>query len=74
MVASLEKECNELEGEYRYLTEEKRALELVLRTKQASLPKKDLTLEKLKMDTRSLDAQLEDDAKRLEELRYIVIL
>jgi hypothetical protein len=26
------------------------------------------------MDTRSLDAQLEDDAKRLEELRYIVIL
>lgn len=69
MVASLEKECNELEGEYRYLTEEKRALELVLRTKQASLPKKDLTLEKLKMDSRSLDAQLEDDAKRLEELR-----
>ncbi|ORZ17904.1 RecF/RecN/SMC [Absidia repens] len=69
MVATLEKERNDLEMEFRKLVEEKRALELVLRAKQASLPKKQMVLEKLQLDVRSLDSQLEDDNRRLEELK-----
>ncbi|KAI8084576.1 RecF/RecN/SMC [Halteromyces radiatus] len=69
LVASLEKERNDLEMEYRNIQEEKRALDLVLRTKKSTLPKKEVTLEKLQMDARSLDTQLQDDTKRLEELK-----
>lgn len=69
VVASLEKERNDLELEYRNVTEERRALELVLRTKRSTLPKKEVVLEKLQMDSRSLETQLEDDTNRLNELR-----
>ncbi|CAO3598210.1 unnamed protein product [Absidia cylindrospora] len=69
MVATLEKERNDLEKEFRNLVEEKRALELVLRAKQTHLPKRQMALEKLQLDVRSLDSQLEDDKQRLEELK-----
>ncbi|ORX60365.1 RecF/RecN/SMC protein [Hesseltinella vesiculosa] len=68
-VATLEKERDDLERELRDIVEEKRSVELVHRSKRSVLPKKELALEKLQMDARSLDSQIQDDTKRLEELK-----
>ncbi|KAI8069201.1 RecF/RecN/SMC, partial [Gongronella butleri] len=71
-VAALETERDELEREYRDIVEEKRSLEIVLRNKHQSLPKLEVTLEKLQMDARAIDSQIDDDTKRLDELKMEV--
>ncbi|KAI8147562.1 hypothetical protein BJV82DRAFT_351738 [Fennellomyces sp. T-0311] len=68
-VATLERERDKLEEEFRNIVEEKRAGELGLRSKRESLPRKQMTLEKLQMDMRSLDKQLEDERARLVSLK-----
>lgn len=68
-VAELEKERDDLEREYRNTADEKRATDLALRRKKEYLPKIEVQLEKLQMDMRSLDSQLEDENARLVELK-----
>jgi structural maintenance of chromosome 4 len=68
-VAKLEQERDHLEVEYRNAVEEKRATDLGLRKKKETLPRKELALEKLQMDLNSLEEQLQDETKRLEQLK-----
>lgn len=69
VVAELERERDELERDYRNCADEKRATDLALRRKKDFLPKLEVTLEKLQMDMRSLDSQLEDENERLVQLK-----
>lgn len=69
VVAELERERDESERDYRNCADEKRATELALRRKKEHLPKMEVTLEKLQMDMRSLDSQLEDENERLVQLK-----
>lgn len=68
-VAELERERDDLEREYRNVVDEKRAAETALRRKKEYLPKIEVTLEKLQMDIKSLESQLEDENNRLIELK-----
>jgi structural maintenance of chromosome 4 len=68
-VAELERERDDLERDYRNTADEKRATELALRRKKEFLPKMEVQFEKLQMDMRSLDSQLDDENKRLIDLK-----
>ncbi|KAF7724063.1 hypothetical protein EC973_001396 [Apophysomyces ossiformis] len=67
-VARLEKERDKLEAGLQDIIQERRAAELALRSTKDMLPRKEVTLEKLQMDIRSLEKQVGDENKRLEEL------
>ncbi|KAG1471270.1 hypothetical protein G6F56_002222 [Rhizopus delemar] len=68
-VADLESERDELEKKYKDISEEKRATELGLKRKKDHLPRLELSSEKLQMDLKSLETQLEDEHGRIEELK-----
>ena len=68
-VAQLERERDKLEEELRNIVEQKRAAELGFRSMKDSLPRKEMSLEKLQMDMRSLDQQLEDARQRRDTLK-----
>ncbi|KAI9480807.1 MAG: hypothetical protein EXX96DRAFT_564197 [Benjaminiella poitrasii] len=68
-VAELEHDRDILEREYRNVVDEKRATDMALRRKKDHLPKLELALEKLQMDITSMETQLEDEEKRLVELK-----
>ncbi|KAG0183387.1 hypothetical protein DFQ29_005763 [Apophysomyces sp. BC1021] len=67
-VAKLERERDELEAGLHEIIQERRAAELAFRSTRDILPRKEMTLEKLQMDIRSLERQVGDENKRLEEL------
>ncbi|KAI7868002.1 hypothetical protein BDF14DRAFT_1725442 [Spinellus fusiger] len=67
-VAQYEKERDQLEMSLRDIVEERRASELALRAKRDVLPKKEVAVEKLQMDIRSLERQLNDEKERLATL------
>lgn len=71
-VAKLERERDMLDEKLRHFLEEKRACELGLRSKKEALPSKQMALEKLQMDMRSLDKQLADEQTRLQTLKSVV--
>ncbi|CEG80133.1 Putative Structural maintenance of chromosomes protein [Rhizopus microsporus] len=68
-VADLEKERDELEKKCKDISEEKRATELALKRKKEQLPRLEMSGEKLQMDLRSLEAQLEEEKSRMIELK-----
>ncbi|EIE85270.1 hypothetical protein RO3G_09980 [Rhizopus delemar RA 99-880] len=68
-VAALESERDGLEKKYKDVSEEKRATELGLKRKKDHLPRLEVSFEKLQMDLRSLETQLEEENGRIEELK-----
>ncbi|CAO3670170.1 unnamed protein product [Rhizopus microsporus] len=68
-VADLEKERDELEKKYKDISEEKRATELALKRKKEQLPRLEMSGEKLQMDLKSLEAQLEEEKSRMIEIK-----
>jgi structural maintenance of chromosome 4 len=68
-VAALESERDGLEKKYKDVSEEKRATELGLKRKKDHLPRLEVSFEKLQMDLRSLETQLEEENSRIEELK-----
>ncbi|KAL0090798.1 hypothetical protein J3Q64DRAFT_1631009 [Phycomyces blakesleeanus] len=67
-VALLEKERNQLEVDLRQIMDERHGYEMELRSKKDTLPRKEMSLEKLEMDKRSLDKQIKDEEAHLVNL------
>lgn len=70
-VAKLEQERSHLEEQWREFNEEFRSLEVQLQEKKNEVPKLELYLSKLEMDSNACVKRIADIEKRITELRYI---